>query len=133
MKRVVVLNSCVDMSDLAKIEYAQRKYGDGNYEIFKSGQYTNIFVKDENGNDCIVSINRWDKDSEGYIERHDKILLSIVDEYKDKAFENILNRNQTHYDIIEIPDDVEYFIQEPYMGGMECVVEKHRVWYSDKE
>ena len=63
-----------------------------------------------------------DPDIEQYdVERNDLILIQIVEELKEKA-----NGNYASLKIVEIPDDVEWIIQE--YDGQEVVAEKHRTW-----
>jgi hypothetical protein len=54
-------------------------------------------------------------------ERHDPILVEVVEELGEKASGQFAD-----LEIIEIPDDVEYTIQE--YDGVEWVAEKHRTW-----
>ena len=55
------------------------------------------------------------------IERNDPILVRVVEEMKEEA-----NGRFAKLVIIEIPDDVEYEIEE--YDGSEWVSEKHRTW-----
>lgn len=56
------------------------------------------------------------------IERDDPILVGVVTALGDKA-----SGHHAKLKIVEIPLDVEYFIQEH--DGLEHVAEKHRTWY----
>lgn len=58
---------------------------------------------------------------ENVIPRNDPILVQVVEELGDKA-----NSSCSELKIIEIPDDVEWQIEE--YDGMEWIAEKHRTW-----
>jgi len=53
--------------------------------------------------------------------RNDPILISVVEELKEKA-----NGNYASLKIVEIPDDVDWIIAE--YDGQEHIAEKHRTW-----
>ena len=55
------------------------------------------------------------------LERDDPILIQVVEELKDGA-----NGRHAELKIVEIPDDVEWQIEE--YDGNEWVAEKHRTW-----
>lgn len=55
------------------------------------------------------------------IPRNDPILVQVVEELGVKA-----NRSSSELKIVEIPDDVEWQIEE--YDGLEWVAEKHRTW-----
>ena len=55
------------------------------------------------------------------ISRDDPILVKIVEELGEKA-----NGICAKLKIVDIPDDVEYVIEE--YDGMEIIAEKHRTW-----
>lgn len=67
--------------------------------------------------------NRWKELFIGgsYIERDDPDLVSVVQELGEKA-----NGRYAKLTIIEIPDGVDYFIDE--YDGMESIHENHRSW-----
>jgi hypothetical protein len=56
------------------------------------------------------------------IERHDPALVQAVEELGEKA-----NGAHAELAVVEIPDDVEYIIEE--YDGNEHIAEKHRTWY----
>jgi hypothetical protein len=56
------------------------------------------------------------------IDRNDPILIQIVEEMEGEA-----NGPYSSLKIVEIPDDVEWIVQE--YDGLEHVAEKHRTWY----
>jgi hypothetical protein len=53
--------------------------------------------------------------------RHDPILVQVVEELGDKA-----NGRCAELDVIEIPDDVDYEVEE--YDGKEWIAERHRTW-----
>lgn len=59
--------------------------------------------------------------SDSDIERHDSDLVALVEAHGKK-----MNDNYSSLKIVEIPDDVEYEIQE--YDGNEWIAEKHRTW-----
>jgi hypothetical protein len=59
----------------------------------------------------------WDRD----IPRDDPALVQVVEEMAEKA-----NGRCARLDVIEIPDDVEWQIEE--YDGLEHIAEKHRTW-----
>lgn len=60
--------------------------------------------------------------SGGDIERHDPILLQVVEELG-----SLVNSRVSDLRIVDIPDDIEYVIEE--YDGLEHIAEKHRTWY----
>lgn len=56
------------------------------------------------------------------LDRDDPILIQVVEELGEEA-----NGNHAELDIIEIPDGVEYTIED--YDGVESIHEKHRVWF----
>ena len=102
----VVINDCYGgfgLSDEAKEMYAQRK-----------------------GIELMPVDSRWQGlmgkwyEPEG-ITRNDACLIAVIEELKEKA-----NDRCASLKIIEIPDDVEYVIEE--YDGNEWVAEEHRTW-----
>jgi len=66
---------------------------------------------------------KWDGFGHGHdIDRADPKLIECVEALGSKA-----DGTHANLKVIEIPDDIEYFIQEG--GGLEWVAEKHRTWY----
>jgi hypothetical protein len=70
-------------------------------------------------------------DAEGYLaqyefyeDRSDSDLIAVIEEFKEAS-----NSWAADIAIVEIPDDVEWYIHE--YDGMEHVAEKHRTWYGD--
>jgi len=51
-------------------------------------------------------------------------LIAVIEEFKEAS-----NSWAADIAIVEIPDDVEWYIHE--YDGMEHVAEKHRTWYGD--
>ncbi len=56
-----------------------------------------------------------------YENRSDPDLVKVVEELKNKA-----NRSYSKLESVEIPDDVEWAIED--YDGIEWVAEKHRTW-----
>lgn len=66
----------------------------------------------------------WSKhffDGDRTIERDDPVLVQVVKELGEKA-----NDNYAYLTVVEIPDDVEWEIDD--YDGMETIHEKHRSW-----
>lgn len=59
--------------------------------------------------------------SERDIERNDSILIQVIEQLGEKV-----NTKYSELKIVEIPDDVEWQIDE--YDGLEWVAEKHRIW-----
>jgi len=55
------------------------------------------------------------------IERHDPVLVQVVEELGHKAW-----GSHAELKVVEIPDDVEYIIEE--YDGLEHIAEVHRTW-----
>ena len=58
---------------------------------------------------------------EGEISRNDPILVQVVEE-----FGNAANGSYTELKVVEIPDGVEWVVEE--YDGQEWIAEKHRTW-----
>lgn len=70
----------------------------------------------------MIEWNDWREDWSYYdIERNDQYLVRVVEELGD-----IANGRFSELKIVEIPDDVEWQIDE--YDGLEWVAEKHRTW-----
>ena len=78
--------------------------------------HTNYFVKGHVGDDDYF-ISQYDY----YKPRNDENLVSVIKEFGDEA-----NGFAASLKIVEIPDDVEWQIEE--YDGYEWVAEKHRIW-----
>lgn len=106
----VVINKCYGgfgLSDAAILRWAELK----GLTLYKkdSLQYTSP--------DC----DRNSLLSDYSIARDDPILVQVVEELEDKA-----NGYYAGLEIVEIPDDVEWHIEE--YDGREWVAENHRTW-----
>ena len=64
---------------------------------------------------------RWSASED--IERHDPILIDIVEELGSRAAGEFMD----NFTIVEIPDDVKYWIIE-HEDGSELIAEQHRTW-----
>lgn len=111
------------------MEYARRK-GIAVYAFVDHGYYKNPEPWDGTGDAPFVAYwrtapewsdgneNRW---SDQDIDRDDPALTATVEALGERA-----NSQYAHLAVIEIPDDVEWTIEE--YDGMEWVAEKHRTW-----
>lgn len=136
----VVINSCFGgfgLSPKAVMEYAKLSgfnvypyvtdYGSGDYN--KTTRWNNgdndmciYWLKEDIGdNPSSEKLNNAEWFHEHEIQRDDKILIQVVRKLKDKA-----NGICALLNIVEIPDDVEYQIEE--YDGNEHIAEKHRIW-----
>lgn len=57
------------------------------------------------------------------MDRHDPLLIQLVEELGEEV-----NTRYSNLQIIEIPDDADYVIEEYY--GLENIAEKCRKWYA---
>ena len=100
------------LSDAAIREYALRKGYTLVEEVCEQFGHTN-FYKGEISDDNLF----WDRD----IPRNDELLVEIVQRMGAAA-----NGRFSSLKIVEIPDDVNWFIAE--YDGREHVAERHRTW-----
>ena len=58
-------------------------------------------------------------------------IMDLFDNREDQDLIDIANEinNKDLIKVINIPDDVDYYIKESECGFSECVEEKHRVWW----
>lgn len=101
------------LSDKAMQRYCEIACID--YEIVTTNYGSTLFYKAGHANDNDFYIDEYQFD------RDDKILVHVVEQLKEEA-----NGIHANLKVVEIPDDVEWFIDE--YDGRECVREKHRVW-----
>ena len=107
-----------DLSDYKNIKY--KKINDN-----KDGMFILCFTKDFGENFCDADIS--DKELDQYIfsdrniERDDEDLVKVVEELKNNS-----NTICSNLKIVEIPEDVEWQIEE--YDGNEWIAEKHRTW-----
>jgi len=109
----VVINSDYGgfgLSDEAMELYLTRKGLPFEKKPWKFNEY--IFVKPGSEDDWYF---HWDMD------RTDPILIQVVEEMGGEA-----NGKYSSLKIVEIPDDVEWVLQE--YDGIESIHEKHRIW-----
>lgn len=109
----IVINSDYggfNLSDMAVELYAEIKGISLRKEETKYGG--SIFYIGEEGEDYFDEIN---------LERNDSILVEVV-----SKLGNLANGFCASLSIVEIPDDVEWQIEE--YDGNEWVAEKHRTW-----
>lgn len=108
----VVINRCFggfSLSFEALQTYVEKK----GKKLYIKPNYTGCYTEPNFDDDSYIS---------GYdIERTDPDLISTVKELGSKA-----NGTYASLDIVEIPDDVEWYIHDYY--GSESVHENHRIW-----
>jgi hypothetical protein len=140
----IIINRCyggMGFSPLAHHEYAKRKgyqvffYKQTGYKHNGNEEYRQMTLEEAQNFKGFLNILKKDygqvinhmADNENYIFldrdeiRTDKDMIEIVKELKEKA-----NGQHALLDIVDIPDDVEYEINE--YDGVESVHEKHRSW-----
>ena len=109
----VVINSSYGgfgLSDIAFEKYLERKGIKYSLSDESTILGNNIYV-DEDG-DYLLSYD---------IERNDPILVEVVEELGEKS-----NDRFSELKIVEIPDDIDYVIEE--YDGNEWISEKHKTW-----
>ena len=84
------------------------------HTFLQTGKYSGLFVTTLSADEKFV-INGRD------VERHDPLLIQVVEEMGEKAEGPCANLR-----IIEIPDGTDYEVQE--YDGMEWIAEKHQTW-----
>lgn len=110
------------ISDFFRKIYGDRLEGKSFEEIEKMRIpiYYTIIPKEE-----YDKLPEWEKDEKHFlvskIPRDDPILIQVVEELGEEA-----NGIAAELKIVEIPDDVEWVIEE--YDGKEWVAEKHRIW-----
>ena len=107
-----------DLSDYKNIKY--KKINDNTSEIFIlcftkdfGENFSNIDIPDKELNQYIFSDRN--------IERDDEDLVKVVEKLKNNS-----NTMCSNLKIVEIPEDVEWQIEE--YDGNEWIAEKHRTW-----
>jgi len=118
-----------DLSDKAVLRYAElvglKLYSTSEHGLYN--HYTLVPWKEyEKIHHEESQRGRFDKSNKLYfstraIERDDPVLVQVVEELGKEA-----NGKYAKLKIVEIPDDVEYIIQE--YDGLEWIAEKHRTW-----
>jgi len=115
MKKVVI-NICFggfSLSRHALTEYAARK---GHTLYFnKLSEYSEIAYTSPDFSE-ISYFSNYD------VERDDPDLIAVIEQYG----EEICSGGHARLKIVEIPDDVEFVIEE--YDGSEHIAEKHRTW-----
>ena len=144
MSRKIVINSCYGgfgLSTLAIKEYMKLKgkqvyFYESDLSDYKNIKYKKIndntdgmfifcFTKDFGENFSNIDIP--DKELDQYIfsdrniKRDDEDLVKVVEELKNNS-----NTMCSNLKIVEIPEDVEWQIEE--YDGNEWIAEKHRTW-----
>jgi len=148
MKEIVINTNGMGLriSYEAVMEYAKRKgiklypciqsEGSGGYRDFDGVEsdhyYTYYFLKPLNelgiveGDYFLISDDIHDEYSfnEDSIARDDKDLVAIIKEFKSRAF-----CSYHEFKVVEIPDDVDWYIETGDEYMREWVEERHRSWY----
>jgi len=113
---------CV-IADLKNINYTKYYYNSETKKYTKekphNSNLTFLGLALEDRGDNLDTINGFYPEN---LSRNDLDLVQVVEKLGDKA--NGLFAKLT---LIEIPDGIEYFIEE--YNGMEWVAEKHRTWF----
>lgn len=115
MKKIVI-NS--DFGGFSLSEKAMHRYCEIaciEYEAVTTDYGTTFFYRAGHANDDEFIIDDYQ------FKRDDKILVHVVEELKEQA-----NGKFASLKVVEIPDDVNWFIDE--YDGRECIREVHRVW-----
>jgi hypothetical protein len=120
----VVINKCYggfSLSDEAFIEWCRRK----NYQVIMTNpewpSYWAVPTAPFSDTPVIVETLPDESFYAGDIAREDIDLVAIVEELGEKA-----EGRYSELKVVEIPDDVEYTIEE--YDGIEWVAEVHRTW-----
>jgi len=112
----VVINSCYGgfgLSHEAILRYAELK----GIKLFwegEGGTFDHYYTSKDMKNSAYFSYRK--------IKRDDPILVQVVEELNDAA-----NGEYAELSIVEIPDDVDWTVQE--YDGYEHIAEEHRTWY----
>jgi len=115
MKKIVINQDFggFSLSDKAIRRYCEIAWID--YETVTTKHGMTIFYEAGHLEDENYVIDEYD------FQRDDKILVQVVETLKEEA-----NGKFASLKIVEIPDNVEWFIDE--YDGRECIRETHRVW-----
>ena len=109
---------CEHTKKITDIEY----FGDPEKtegEKIKSCKFTETPRKDG-----MVIVDEHECTDEDPKRRSCPVLIKVIEEMKKEA-----NGNCARLEIIEIPDEVDFIIQE--YDGLEWIAEKHRIWRCD--
>lgn len=138
----IVINKCFGgfgLSPLALKEYAKLKGKECYFfKVDFNGHYTEITLE-EASNDCLIGIrvfttknpNLFKTSNEEYskinldgsdIPRDDKDLIAVIEKLGSKKASGVFSELK----IVEIPDDVEYTIEQ--YDGSEHIAEVHNTW-----
>jgi hypothetical protein len=100
-----------DLDDNSRFGYREALRG---WREYRAGGGKSFFLKVFSEDERLV-LNARDTD------RHDPILVELVEEMGNDA-----NGQCAHLNVVEIPDGVDYVIEE--YDGLEHVAERHRTW-----
>ena len=111
----IVINKCYGgfgLSEEAVLLYAKKKGLNLVVQRYKDLKLNHYYLNEKKDGNYF---------SEGDIQRNDPTLIEVVEELGEKA-----DGTYSELKIVEIPDDVEWIIEE--YDGKEWVAEDHRRW-----
>lgn len=112
----VVINTChggFDLSDKALRLLFKKKNWILVEDMSKGYSYTVHYRQTDEGNEYFHP---------DFLPRIDPDLIAVIEELGEEA-----DGDHAKIKIVEIPDDIEWYIEE--YDGLEWVAEKHRTWY----
>lgn len=159
-KKVVLCNGHKELSPLAKLAYLQLRENTNNIYVYErddlhdncvqharrlseeeienhnigiafllySTEYYGEYIEDVRGYNMIKNedIGLWN------MNREDPNLIKVVECLGDKCSLVYNNKLQSKFAVVEIPEDVEYYIEyrdgNNFGEGMEMIHERHRTW-----
>lgn len=119
MKKVVI-NKCYGGFGLSDKAYEKLiEWGIPTTSIKDTRKFEEIIYVSENADDSLLGTLYWSDYFRN--NRSHPLLIKVVEELGEDA-----NGHFSELRIVEIPDDVEYIIEE--YDGMEWIAEVHRTW-----
>ena len=98
----------------------ERSFGLNYYYFCEPAEYHKLYEEAKKSGDYSKANDLYFCDYK--LERDDPVLVQVVEELGEEA-----NGGNANLAIVEIPDDIEYTIEE--YDGAESVHEAHRVWH----
>lgn len=130
MRKIVLMHNCIFQHDFV-LEWASRSDKKIIWEYIGFNQYDYYAVENYASKPITYNENHipiWNEFYPGLdIDREDPILIQMVEE---GYINDIDYRNDEYKElrIVEIPEDVKYYISE-LENGYEYVAENHRTWH----